>query len=147
MELKFKKLHKDAITPTRNNPTDSGMDLYSLEDVTLFPQETKLIKTGIAFDIPRKFEIQVRPRSGMSLKTKFRVANSPGTADSAYIGDLSVIGFHSGIPGSDMPIEIKRGDRIAQAVLCPVEIPTLFEVEEFSTPSTRGQSGFGSSGT
>lgn len=146
-KLKVKKLQPDAIIPTRSNPTDSGLDLYSNEDISLAPGETKLIKTGVAFEIPEGFEIQVRPRSGMSLKTKFRVANSPGTVDRGYTGDISVIGHNS--EDANMfgaVIHIKKGDRIAQAVLCPVEIPQLVEVEDFEDKSVRKDKGFGSSG-
>lgn len=148
MELKVKKLHPDAIIPTRANPTDSGMDLYSLEDVVLKPGETKLIKTGITFEIPVGYEIQVRPRSGMSLKTKFRIANAPGTVDQSYRGDISIIGVNTGNPLSsrDGLIEIKKGDRVAQAVLCPVIIPQLVEVKEFDNQTIRGANGFGSTG-
>lgn len=145
MQLKIKKLHPDAIIPTRNNPTDSGLDLYSLEDVTVKSGQTVLIKTGIAFGIPEGHEIQVRPRSGISLKTKFRIANSPGTVDKSYLGDISVIGFHAGFK-DDADIIIKRGDRIAQAVLCPVSIPELIEVDSLDN-TDRGDKGFGSSGS
>lgn len=145
MQLKIKKLHPDAIIPTRNNPTDSGLDLYSLEDVTIQPGQTVLIKTGIAFEIPEGHEVQVRPRSGMSLKTKFRIANSPGTVDFSYKGDVSAIGFHAGFK-EDADIIIKKGDRIAQAVLCPVSIVETVVVDSL-TETTRGAKGFGSSGT
>lgn len=147
MKLRFKKLHSDAITPTRANPTDSGMDLYALEEVYLKPGETKLIKTGIAFEIPLGYEIQVRPRSGMSLKTKFRIANAPGTVDQSYRGDISIIGVNTGNPlaASDGIIEIKKGERIAQAVLCPVIIAELEEIEQLEQ-TKRGEDGFGSTG-
>lgn len=150
MKLKVKKLHPDAILPTKNNPEDSGFDLYALEDTVLLPGETSLIKTGIAFEIDKGFEIQVRPRSGMSLKTKFRVANAPGTVDSTYNGDCSVIGFHagneSGMFGLLDVINIKKGDRIAQAVLCPVILAELEEIQEFTKVTERQNKGFGSSG-
>ena len=148
VNLKVKKLHPDAIIPTRSNPTDSGLDLYSLEDHTLTPGQTALIKTGIAFEIPEGYEIQVRPRSGMSLRTHFRIANSPGTVDKSYLGDISVIGYHAGFIASDnmTVIKINKGDRIAQAVLCPVVIPNLIEIDEFSNETDRGASGFGSTG-
>lgn len=150
MKLRVKKLNDNAIIPTKSNSTDSGMDLYSLEDVIIRPGETRLIKTGIAFDIPPGYEIQVRPRSGMSLKTKFRIANSPGTVDSGYQGDISIIGYHSGEVSdlfglSDSPICISKGDRIAQAVLCPVILTELEVVDSFDE-TTRGTAGFGSSG-
>lgn len=145
-KLKVKKLHPDAIIPTRSNPTDSGLDLYALEDTLLAPGEVKLLKTGVAFEIPEGFEIQVRPRSGMSLKTKFRVANAPGTVDRGYTGDISVIGHNVEDANKfSAVIHIKKGDRIAQAVMCPVEIPELVEVEDFQE-SVRKDKGFGSSG-
>lgn len=143
--LKIVKLDENATIPTRNNPTDSGLDLYALNDQILKPGETQIIKTGIAFIIPAGFEIQVRPRSGLSAKTKFRVANAPGTVDQSYRGDISVIGFHAGLYG-DAPVVIKKGDRIAQAVMCPVEIPDLEEVGSVDE-TDRGSKGFGSSGT
>lgn len=142
MQLKVTKLNKNAIIPTRGSDKASGLDLYSLEDVIVYPRRTILIKTGIAFGIPEGFEIQVRPRSGMSLKTGFRVANSPGTLDADYTGDCSIIAYNI---SDDDPVNIKRGDRIAQAVLCPVIIPELIEVENLDD-TKRGDSGFGSSG-
>ena len=142
MKLKVKKLHPDATIPSRGSPKASGLDLYSLETVVLCPGETKLIKTGIAFEIPDGYEIQVRARSGLSLKTGFRLANGIGTVDSDYTGDCSVIGFHA---GHDNVITINPGDRIAQAVLCPVALIDPEEVTDL--PETRrGAAGFGSTG-
>lgn len=151
MKLKVKKIHPDAIIPTRAHATDSGMDLYSLEKVILAPGETMIIKTGIAMDIPPGYEIQVRPRSGLSARTKLRVANSPATVDSGYQSDISVIMFHSGVRDiglqySDANITINKGDRIAQAVLCPVVLAELEEVTDFNNETERGTNGFGSTG-
>lgn len=141
-ELKVKKLHPDAILPSRNNPDDSGLDLYALEDTLVNPQETKIIKTGVSFGIPRGCEIQVRPRSGMSLKTPMRVANTPGTVDRSYTGECCAIMTNTSL---DKEFLIKRGDRIAQAVLCPVLILDPVEVDSLGE-TDRGSNGFGSSG-
>jgi dUTP pyrophosphatase len=141
MKLKVKKLRGDAILPTRGSAQASGLDLYAVSDCVLNPGETRRIEIGIAFGIPEGYEIQVRPRSGLSLKTGLRVANAPGTVDADYTGDCSVILHNT----SDTHIGINRGDRVGQAVLCPVIIPELELVEELTT-TARGASGFGSTG-
>ncbi len=143
MKVKIKKLHDEAIIPTRNNPTDSGLDLYALFD-TLVDRTgtTSRVLTGIAFEIPEGYEIQVRPRSGLSLKTGLRVANSPGTVDRGYQGDCSVLLYSC----DNQQYKINKGDRIGQAVFVPVMIPELEVVFDFDEPSYRGDRGFGSSG-
>lgn len=153
VNLKVKKLHPDAIIPTRGTTRSSGLDLYALEDCLLVVGTQSLIKTGIAFEIPEGYEIQIRPRSGMSLKTKFRVANAPGSVDQDFLGEICVIGWNAGVKTdngvgwhNDLPIFIKKGDRIAQAVLCPVIIPNLIEVDDFEENTERGDKGFGSTG-
>lgn len=143
MKLKVKKLRPDAILPTRGSEKASGLDLYAVQDYQIPAGGTVRVETGVAFGIPDGHEIQVRPRSGLSLKTNLRVANSPGTVDADYTGDCSVILHNvSNIPGY---AEIKRGDRVGQAVLCPVIIPELEEVEDL-TATARGAAGFGSTG-
>lgn len=137
-QLKIKKLHEDAITPTRSHSTDAGLDLYALED-TYFHDETKLVKTGIAVDIPPGYEAQVRPRSGMTLKTPMKV--QLGTIDSGYSGDVGVIVDCRGLQA------IGAGDKIAQLVIQKVELPTVLIVEEFESESARGTNGFGSTGS
>lgn len=140
-KLLVKKLHPNAKIPTRGSEKASGLDLYVLEDTIIHPGQTKLIKTGIAFGIPEGFEIQVRARSGISLKTKLRVSNSVGTVDQDYTGDCSVlldnIGTHSEI--------IKAGTKIAQAVLCPVSLVNVEEVDSLDK-TDRGSNGWGSTG-
>jgi dUTP pyrophosphatase len=142
--VKIKKLHPDAQIPQYATDGSSGFDLRALEDVTIEPGQTKLIKTGLAFEVPEGYEIQVRPRSGMSLKTPIRVANAPGTVDADFRGEVCVIAsFH--------PFEyfvsytIKKGDRIAQGVICPV-VQAEFEVVDGLEDTSRGRGGFGSSG-
>lgn len=136
--LKIKKLHPDATIPTRAHETDAGLDLYALEEV-YFDCETKLVKTGIAVDIPPGYEGQVRPRSGMTLKSEFRV--QLGTIDSGYTGDIGVIvdsSRHTGL--------INVGAKIAQLVISPIVTPEIEVVEEFESESARGSNGFGSTG-
>lgn len=141
--LKVKKLHPEAIIPTRGSEKASGLDLYALRDY-LIPAtgETIRVETGIAFQIPEGYEIQVRPRSGLSLKTGLRVANSPGTVDQDYLGDCSVLLYSA----NGRSHSFNKGERIGQAVLVPVEIPELVEVDEFDLKTERGTQGFGSTG-
>jgi len=141
MNLKIKKLRSDAIIPTRGSQKASGLDLYAVQDYAILSGQTVKVETGIAFGIPEGYEIQVRPRSGLSLKTGLRITNAPGTVDQDYLGDCSVLLQNTG----NETYQIKRGDRVGQAVLCPVFIPELEEVEDL-TPTARGANGFGSSG-
>jgi len=152
--VQVKKLHPDATIPTYGSDGAAGFDFYAIEDVILIPGETKLIKTGLAMAIPVGFEIQIRPRSGMSLKTNFRIANAPGTIDSDYRGEFCIIGHHvaqseklknSGGFLKTKPIEIKKGDRIAQGVLNRVP-KASFEVVEELDSTNRGVRAFGSTG-
>lgn len=142
IKLKVIKLHPDATIPTRGSTTASGLDLSSLTDNIILPWETKLVKTGIAFDIPSGYEVQVRARSGLSLKTPLRVANGIGTIDQDYQGDVSVIMWNA----SDSIQVIQAGERIAQAVLCPVVLPKVEEVISFESETVRSSNGFGSTG-
>lgn len=149
VKVKIKKLHPDAIVPTYGTEGAAGFDFYALEDITIKPKETKLIKTGIAMEIPFGYEVQVRPRSGMSLKTLFRVANAPGTIDCDYRGECNVIGHNAHQNGmgnsTTFDINIKKGDRIAQGVLNKVP-QALFEVVEELGDTNRGTGGYGSTG-
>jgi dUTP pyrophosphatase len=149
MKIQIKKLHKDAVTPKYANAGDSGFDFVALEDIELKPGETKLVKTGLSFAVPLGYELQVRPRSGLSLKTSLRVANSPGTCDSSYRGEVCVIMTNTSVDcpqygGGHIEV-IKKGDRIAQGVICPV-YQAEFEVVEALSETKRGAGGFGSTG-
>lgn len=123
---------------------DAGMDIRADETKRVYPGETVLVKTGIHIALPKGYEVQVRPRSGQSLKTKIRVANSPGTIDSNYRGEICVIVDNIG----DDPYEIKAGDRIAQIVLQKVPVISWQQVntEEELGETNRGAGGFGSTG-
>lgn len=161
LALKFQKVHENAVIPTYAHETDAGMDVYAVEDVTIEPGQTVLIRTGLKAQIPEGFEIQVRPRSGMSLKTKLRIANAPGTVDSGYrdeiciiaentdFGQWTAIEVQEGICKEDFirgeNIVIKKGDRIAQFVVSAVAKLLVLEVKEVSSDGDRG-GGFGSTG-
>lgn len=122
----------------------AGMDIRANESVHLQPNETKLIKTGIFVAIPTGWEIQIRPRSGMSLKTKLRIANSPGTIDSDYRGEVCVIAENT---HNSVELNITAGERIAQMVLKSVPEIVWEQVttkEELNITDRKG--GFGSTG-
>ena len=122
----------------------AGMDVYSNEELELEPLSTIIVKTGLFVKIPEGYEIQVRPRSGLSAKSKLRIANSPGTIDSDYLGEIGII--IDNISDTYYHL-IKKGERIAQLVLKKVEQIEWEEVEEFSEITERNVGGFGSSGT
>ena len=119
----------------------AGMDVVSAEEVTIAPGARHAVATGLAMAIPRGFEIQVRPRSGLALKHGITVPNTPGTIDSDYRGELKVILINFG----QEPFAIARGDRVAQLVLAPVVQAAWDEVAELDA-TTRGEGGFGSTG-
>ncbi len=119
----------------------AGMDIVAAEDVTIDPGARRAVATGLAVAIPKGFEIQVRPRSGLALKHGITVPNTPGTIDSDYRGELKVIMINHG----SEPFPIARGDRVAQLVLAPVTQGAWVEVEELDA-TERGAGGFGSTG-
>lgn len=123
----------------------SGMDIRANEHTVIRPGETKLIKTGLFMAIPDGFEIQVRPRSGLSLKSPFRVANAPGTVDADYRGEVCIIGTNL---SNSEDFNILVGDRIAQIVL--QEVPKIewrvVDSRAALLATSRGEGGFGSTG-
>jgi dUTP pyrophosphatase len=153
MKIRVKKLHEDAIIPKYQTYGASGFDLHALEDIEIAAGETKLVKTGLAIDVGPGYELQIRSRSGMSLKTPLRVANSPGTIDSDFRGQICVIMWNSAAPfhlpngnlTTRFTVWIKKGDRIAQGVICPVVRADIEEVN-FLDETDRGSGGFGSTG-
>lgn len=154
--------HPDAKMPTYAHLTDAGMDIYLTEDVTIHPGETKLIPTGLKVALPLGYELQVRPKSGRSLKSKLRISNTPGTIDAGYRDEIGIIvdnidqvirggeldeaGRLTGILwGSD--ITLSKGEKIAQLVLSEVPKAVFYEVESVSTIENDGRKGgFGSTG-
>lgn len=142
--LAYKKLNEDAVDPEYAYDSDSGFDLFSTEEVKLVGFERKLVPTGLSFDIPEGYEIQVRTKSGLAINQGLIVLNSPGTVDQGYTGEVMVIVFNA----SDSTIKIKKGMKIAQGVLLPVfagRMVNLHEVVEINEKD-RGDNGFGSTG-
>ena len=158
--LYISKCRKDAVFPKYANPGDAGMDLYSTEDVLLAPGETKLIHTGLKFAIPVGYEVQIRPRSGLSLNTPLRIPNAPGTIDSGYRGEICIILentssekyadaqvlFATDKGNKKGPYQIKKGDRIAQMVFAKYETADLVMTESVDTIGIDRKGGFGSTG-
>jgi dUTP pyrophosphatase len=142
LRLRIKKLHKDATIPryAHGPDEDAGMDLHSVESMTLGPGETKLVPTGLAIELPAGYEAQIRPRSGLALKYSITLPNSPATIDPGYRGEIRVILLNLGRE----PFQISPGERIAQMVIARYE---AIEWEEGDLgDSVRGEGGFGSSG-
>ena len=124
--------------------SDSGFDLRSSEDIWIHPNSRKLISTGMRFDIPEGYEIQVRSKSGLALNQGLMVLNSPGTVDSGYQGEIKVIMFNT----TNEKVKIEKGQKMAQAVLCPVvsgKWVDLIRVENINDKD-RNSNGFGSTG-
>ena len=134
--------NQDLPLPSRRTSGSAGFDLASAEpDFALAPGERRLVRTGLALEIPPGIEGQVRPRSGLALRHGLTMPNAPGTIDSDYRGEVGVILQNSGTE----PVTIVRGDRIAQLVFARYETPALEDVEALEA-STRGAGGFGSTG-
>jgi dUTP pyrophosphatase len=134
----------DNKDPNYEYDSDSGFDLRSTEELWVQANDRKLVPTGLRVDIPEGYEIQVRSKSGLALKQGLMVLNSPGTVDSGYQGEIKVIIFNT----TNERIKIEKGQKIAQAVLCPVvngKWVNLIRVEEIGKKD-RNDKGFGSTG-
>lgn len=131
-----------ATVPTYQTEGSAGMDVCSNEDVRLEPMERKLVSTGIRVAIPPGYEGQVRPRSGLAVKKGLSMVNTPGTIDSDYRGEMKILLINFGSEA----VELSKGERIAQLVICPVARATWREVENLDE-TDRGEGGFGSTGT
>lgn len=158
MKLQVKRLHPEAILPTRAYPTDSGYDLYSLfeeeEEFTILPQETLLVPTGIAVKLPKPFsrvngdgtidtlakEAQVRGKSGLAVKQVLGLGNGIGTCDNSYIGQVKVILLNQG----NKPQVIKNKQKVAQLVINEVVLPDGIEEIDILEETDRSANGFGS---
>ena len=143
VKILVKKFDKNIKLPTYKTSGSSGMDLVAhvKNKINIKPGKTVIIPTGIAVAIPKNYEIQIRPRSGLAAKKGISVLNAPGTVDSDYRGEVKIILINL----SKKSFVVKSGDRIAQMILCPVEKGKLKEVKML--PRTmRGKGGFGSTG-
>ena len=141
LQYVYKSVNKE---PSYAYPTDSGFDLISNETVHFVPFERKLVHTGLFLNIPDGFEVQVRPKSGLALNKGITVLNTPGTVDQGYTGEIKVIAINM----SNMTQTIEMGDKVAQAVLCPVvqgknvNLKRVLNINE----KDRNENGFGSTG-
>lgn len=169
LTLEIKRLTPDAKLPTKAHADDSGFDIYAAEDVIVEPGDTVVVKTGIAVKLPPGHDAYIKPRSGVSTKTKLRVVSPP--IDVGYRGEIGVIvdniatsPLHNN-PKNDSPYVtlingnslltdvwrkektylIRKGDRLAQLVVTPVALPQIIEVDELDE-TERGDSGYGASG-
>ena len=142
-KILIKRLSKKVSLPKYETIGSSGMDLVANVEHTLdlLPGKTAIIPTGLAISIPKGFEIQIRPRSGLAAKQKISVLNTPGTIDSDYRGEIKVILINF----SENIFKIEKGSRIAQMVLCPVQLAEIKEVDNLEQ-TVRGEGGFGSTG-
>jgi dUTP pyrophosphatase len=142
MKVKIKKLEDRAILPVYKTRGAAGFDFHAIDTVVVPAGGTVKIRTGIAVELPEGYEIQVRPRSGLSATTSLRVANSPGTIDSDYTQEIYIIMDNINQNGASS-IRIDAGDRVAQGVLQKVEQAEFVETQELTDT---GRGGFGSTG-
>ena len=143
IKILVKRLSKEVSLPKYETEGSSGLDLAANidEQILIQPGKSVIIPTGLAVAIPKNFELQIRPRSGLAAQKQISVLNTPGTIDADYRGELKVILINLG----DKVFVVKKGLRIAQMVLCPVIKATLKEVKELEF-TKRGSAGFGSTG-
>jgi dUTP pyrophosphatase len=143
-KIQIKKLSNEVLTPKYETSGSSGMDIaaYIEKEVIINPGEKALIPTGFSLSIPQGYEVQIRPRSGLAAKKGVTILNTPGTIDSDYRGEIKVILINL----SKDKFFVKKGERIAQMVVCPIQQVIIEEVSELSE-TNRGIGGFGSTGT
>ena len=165
VQIPVELCHPDAKIPQYANTSDSGMDVYALDDYTLAPGETKLIPTGIKLALPPGYEIQARPKSGRALKTKLRIANTLGTVDAGYRDEIKVIIENIEPPIKDIEYDfndngtpiiksilhgaaytIGKGEKFCQLVLMEVPKAALYRVEQVGEIGEKRGGGFGSTG-
>lgn len=160
-EIYIERCRDTAVIPAYAHPGDAGMDIYAAADVIVEPGKSVLVPTGLKMAIPVGYEVQIRPRSGISLKTPLRVPNAPGTIDSGYRDEVNVIIYNASqrddsANGEPYSLNTKGcmhgtykiccGDRIAQMVIAKVEECTFNECADVSAIGENRGGGFGSSG-
>ena len=143
VKILIKKLNSKVKLPSYKTDGSSGMDLMAFIDkpISILPQKSELIPTGLSVAIPNNTEVQIRTRSGLAIKNNISVLNTPGTVDSDYRGELKVILYNHG----NKEFIVNNEDRIAQMVFAPI-IKANFEEVENLPETIRGKGGFGSTG-
>ena len=142
-KILIKRLSKEVSLPKYETAGSSGMDLAAniVGNISIDPGKTAIIPTGLALSVPKGFEVQIRPRSGLAAKQKISVLNTPGTIDADYRGEIKVILINLG----QVSFKVEKGLRIAQMVVCPIVQAQLKEVDDLNQ-TERGKGGFGSTG-
>lgn len=138
----IQRLDPDLPLPSYSHPMDAGADLAASSDITLQPGERGLVGTGIAIALPDGYAAFVHPRSGLAARSGLSIVNAPGTIDAGYRGEIMVCLINT---DATTPIELHRGDLIAQLVIQPVLRADFSEVDDLPD-SVRGQDGYGSTG-
>ena len=165
INVQIELCNENAKIPTYANKGDAGADIYAIEDIDINPGETKLVHTGIKIAVPYGYEAQIRPKSGLSLKTKMRISNTPGTIDSLYRDEIGIIIDNIEPPIKDItyefdengrpiitsilhgsPIHITKGQKIAQLLIKEVVFADYFQIKDITTIKGNRGGGFGSSG-
>jgi len=141
MKVLWKRIDPAAQLPSYAHPGDAGMDVRSIEELTIPPGGRALVRTGLVMQLPPDAEAQVRPRSGLALKHGVTVLNAPGTIDAGYRGEVGVVLANFG----DVPFVVEKGMKVAQIVVARVEQAEIEEVLE-TDATARGAGGFGSTG-
>ena len=141
IKIDIKKLHEDAVIPTYGTEGAAGFDFYSVDDFVVDPGKTVIVKTGLAVAVPVGYYLAVVPRSGVSAKTGIRIANSPGTVDAEYRGEVGVIVTNT----SNDTFTIDKGYRIAQGIILPY-FQAQFNLVDELDETARGAGGFGHTG-
>jgi dUTP pyrophosphatase len=142
VEVLLHRLDASVPVPSYAHPGDAGADLVTTEDVVLAPGERRTVSTGVAIALPAGYAAFVHPRSGLAARAGLTVVNAPGTVDAGYRGEIRVTLLNT---DSSTPVELRRGDRIAQLVVQPVSRARFVEVDRLPG-SARGAGGFGSTG-
>ena len=143
VKILVKRFDKNIKLPKYKTSGSSGMDVVAniRSKIIIKPGKTAIIPTGIAVAIPKNYEIQIRPRSGLAAKNSISVLNTPGTIDSDYRGEIKIILINLG----KKIFVVESGDRIAQIILCPI-VKGKFKEVRILPKSLRGKGGFGSTG-
>ncbi len=136
--LPVKRVAEEAILPTRAHPDDAGLDLYALEDALIAPQAGRLVRTGIAAELPQGHVGMIADRSSMAKKG---LKTAGGIIDAGYRGEIQVVLWNL----SREEALVKKGERLAQMLILPIATPAVLEVKELGQTS-RGEGGFGSTG-
>lgn len=139
MQLKVKKLHPDAVIPSYAHPWDAGLDICTVEEITLAAGERKMIPTGLSYEIPEGFVGLVWDKSGLA--KNHGITNLGGVIDAGFRGESFILCMNTG----SEPYTFRKGDKVAQMLIQPVSIVEVSEVEELSD-TTRGDGGWGSTG-